>query len=146
MLISSNNRIDRDGEIVSSKALREYVARVNKRGRYVGGNALLIWHGGDPIGKITECQFQSGFLLEIAKELPDKPVNLGDNAEPIMTTVKACWDWIEQWQDHLGVSQGFRYRDVDFDGKTYHAIDKYESSILPIEYASNPFTFIKCFR
>jgi hypothetical protein len=143
ILISSNNRIDRDGEIVSKRALQEYVTSAYRDGVYVGNNDLLMWHAGDPIGKVKEADVIHGFLVELVEELPDAPVNIGTPDNPFMTTIKACWDAIEKNQDKLGVSQGFQYRDDDLQDGVFRRIVKYESSILPIEIASNPYTLVK---
>lgn len=144
LLISSNNRTDRDGEIVSAEALQGYVkACHDDEGRYIGKNVLLMWHGGEPIGKITECQFVDGFLVELAEELSDAVVNLGDGDEVIEVSIKQAWDYIEAHQVELGVSQGFKYMPDDLQDGVYKRIIKLESSILPIEYASNPFTLVK---
>lgn len=145
-LISTNNRIDRDGEIVSAQALVDYVTRVhNADGGYIGDNVLLMWHDGDPIGKIIACDLIANFLVEIAEELPDAPVNIGTADEPIETTVSQCWDTIETIQSELGVSQGFKFLEEDLIDGVYRRIHKTESSILPIEDASNPFTFVRVF-
>lgn len=143
-LITTNNRIDRDGEIVSLKALEDYVSRAHdENGLYIGNNPLLMWHDGEPIGRIIGCELVHGFLIEIAEELPNSAVNVGTGNEPIATTIKACWDMIEDKQAELGVSQGFKFLDEDLEGNVYRRIYKTESSVLPIEDASNPFTFVK---
>lgn len=144
LLISSNNYIDRDGEIVSKQALADYVNKCyDNEGRYIGKSVMLMWHDGDPIGAIIGVDLSHGFLTEIAEELPDAPVNIGTSDNPIMTTIKACWDMIEAKQDELGVSQGFLYNPATQQDGVYTEIIKFESSILPIEMASNPFTYVK---
>lgn len=141
LLVSSNNRIDRDGEIVTEQALADYVARShNADGQYIGANVLLWWHGGQPIGKIIECDLLHGFLVEIAQELPNATVTVGKQEYTEQTTISAIWDMVEKAPNEFGVSQGFEYLEDDKEGVIYHRIYKNESSILPVDKASNIFT------
>jgi hypothetical protein len=89
-LVSSNAYKDREQEIVRQKALEEYVKNFT-------GNKLLWWHGGDAIGKIIDAQMVGAFLVEVAKELPNRAINLARKAndEPMRTTIKEVWDFIE---------------------------------------------------
>jgi hypothetical protein len=137
VIVSSNAFQDRDKEWVSIKALEQYV-------KEFGGNDLLIWHRGDRIGQIIEAKLVGAFLVEVARELPDLPVNLaapGD--EPIATTVKQVWDVIERNPDIWGASIGFRYRAGDREDGVYEDIKKYETSLLPLQHAANIFTFAR---
>lgn len=141
LLISSNNRIDRDGEIVTEQALTEYVARAhNADGDYIGANDLLWWHGGDPIGAIIECDMMYGFLVEIAMELPNRVVTIGKPERQEKTTIKQVWDMVESDPKMFGVSQGAWGIEGDDEDGVFDEVEKFESSILPIERASNPFT------
>lgn len=143
-LVSSNNRIDRDGEIVTKQALIDYVNFAHdEAGGYIGDNDLLWWHGGDAIGKIIEADVIHGFLVEIAIELEDAPVIVGKAGKEEQTTIKQMWDMIELDPTPLGVSQGFQYLESDRARGVYNRIFKHESSILPIESASNPYTLVK---
>jgi hypothetical protein len=148
LLISTNNRIDRDGEIVSTRALADYVqACHDERGNYIGNSKMLIWHAGDAIGQVLDCDLMNGFLIEVCEELPDSTVNIGTSDETVMASIKAVWDAIESEQDNLGVSQGFLYDPATQDDEgVFHHILKYESSILPIDRASNPYTFVRVFN
>lgn len=146
LLISTNNRIDRDYEIVSKQALADYVKSCyDTMGNYIGNNKMLLWHKGDAIGRIIGCDLIHGFLIETVEELPDMPVNVGSSDGLFETTVKTCWDAIEKYQDELGVSQGFLYDSTTQHDGVFTQILKYESSILPLEDASNPYTFVRVF-
>lgn len=142
LLVSSNNRIDRDGEIVTKQALADYVARAhNADGDYIGKNKLLWWHGGDTIGSIIECDLIHGFLVEIAIEAPNRRVTVGKQGHEKTTTVKAIWDMVEQDPNSVGVSiGGYSLSSRDADGVYHKGLYKLESSILPISRAGSIFT------
>lgn len=148
LLISTNNRIDRDGEIVSTRALADYVqACHNEHGEYIGNSKMLMWHAGEAIGRVLDCDLMNGFLIEVCEELPDAIVSVGTSDDPMTASIKACWDAIAKEQDNLGVSQGFLYDPATQDDEgVFHHILKYESSILPIDRASNPYTFVRVFN
>lgn len=133
-IITSNSYMDREREFITTKALARYVERswiandVCKT-----GNVLLLWHDGDPIGDIVWADMQGPFLLEVAKER--------DTA-----FAHQVWDYVaahpdEQW----GASHGFRFEEKRVnpgaDTATYDAIDKFETSVLPLRNAANPYTF-----
>lgn len=140
LLISSNAYKDREDEIVTQKALEEHVANFNPEANH----PVLIWHGGDPIGQVTEAKMYGPFLVEIVKELPDQPVNLarGKNTPPYPSTVKAVWDGLERMKEALalGASIGFKYKKGDELDGAFEDVKIIERSILPQEAAANAIT------
>jgi hypothetical protein len=58
----------------------------------------------------------------------------------VKTTVKAVWDALEKSTVPLGASHGFKYPDGAKVDDTYHAIEKFETSVLPLAAAANPYT------
>ncbi len=141
LLVSSNNRIDRDGEIVTEKALADYVMRSHdEAGNYIGDNDLLWWHGGDPIGKIIECDLIHGFLVEIAIELPNAVVTVGKQGNTEQVAIADIWDLVQKAPNLFAVSQGGWGMIEDADPNVISAIVKQESSLLPAENPANLFT------
>jgi len=137
-LVSSNSFRDREGEIVKSDGLKEYANGDTET--KPGDNMLLVWHGGDPIGKIIHAQFYKSFLIEVAQELPDKEVNIAlPGQEPVMTTIKNIWDNIESTPGQWRTSIGFRALGKSEQGIIY-PIDKIETSIIYRDYQANTFT------
>lgn len=134
LLVSSNNFEDREQEIVRKQALMDYVKSFSP-------NPLLFWHGGEPIGEIIDAQMVGGFLLELAKELPNKLVDLSRGSESsFRVQIAKIWDVIEANPGDWGASIGFQYIAGDEKDGIYDAIRKKETSILPIDAAANAFT------
>lgn len=141
LLISSNNRIDRDGEIVTEKALADYVRRSHdKTGNYIGNNDLLWWHGGEPIGKIIECDLVYGFLVEIAEELPNAVVTVGKAENQERVAIADIWNMVQKAPNLFAVSQGGYGVTDGTDNTVLSAIVKRESSLLPAQNPANLFT------
>jgi len=137
ILVSSNAYRDREDEIVSEKALQDATAN------YEGGQPLLLWHSGEPIGEITSMDMMSSFLVEVAKELPNKLVNVAAPGEaPLYIYRKDVWDAMEQNPQEWGVSIGFKYRKGDEQDTVYDRILKFESSVLPLNMAANILTAV----
>lgn len=137
---TSNAYRDREGEIVSQKALQGYVDSCWKGNTFVGSNPLLVWHGGDPIGDIIFADMIGPFLVEVARERPNAVINLGiDGEPPIETTVKAAWDALEMESD-MGASHEFYYDTSDRKDGIYDVIVKTETSTLPRWAAANLIT------
>lgn len=143
-IVTSNAYPDREDETIATKALREYVeAAWAIEGQCTPGQPLLFWHKGQPIGDVVWCDLEGPFLMEVAKERRNRIVNLAaPDALPRLTTVKAVWDAIEahptlKW----AASHGFEYppEAKSVDG-VYSTIYKFETSVLPLAYAANPFT------
>lgn len=127
-LITSNAYRDRDDEIVSLAALKAWVDEQWQGDAYIGKSTLLFWHDGPPIGDVLFSDLAGAFLVEVAKER-DTPY------------AKAIFDMIERVDIPWGVSQGFMYRPGEKATGVYRRIDKFESSILPLDMAANPFTY-----
>jgi hypothetical protein len=131
-LITSNAYVDRDREIVSFKALHDWVETAWQGGQYVADNPLLFWHDGPPIGDVIWSDMRGPFLVEIAKE----------RRTPF---AKLIFDLVEQLPISWGVSQGFRDKGHNYIGrrKVYRRIAKKETSILPLAFAANAFTQVE---
>ncbi len=137
---TSNAYRDREGEIVSQKALQGYVESCWKNQTFVGTNPLLLWHGGDPVGDIIFADMIGPFLVEVARERPNAVINVALDGEPLLeTTVKAVWDALEQESD-LGASHEFYYNTSDREDRVYEQILKTETSVLPRWAAANLMT------
>lgn len=138
LLISSNAYQDRENEIIREKALQRHVKQYKSR----RDNVLLYWHGGEPIGVIMEADMYGPFLVEWAKELPNKVVNLARVGEPpLFGTVKQVWNMIEESPElDWRASIGFRYIKEDREDGVYEVIDKFETSVLPADFAANAIT------
>jgi hypothetical protein len=140
LIITSNAYRDREGEIVSQKALEAYVEESWDGDEFVGDNAHLVWHEGDPIGDIVYADMEGPFLIEVARERPNATVNLAaDGEEPLYTEIKAVWDALEHEKD-LGASQGFYPVVTDRKEGVYQRIYKRETSVLPRFAAANTLT------
>lgn len=124
--VSSSAFVDREGEIVSTKALTDDVARADKTGQR---GPLLLWHV--PGTDIGDCDFQAveGRLLVESGTFHDNE---------FATTVRKA---LERSEEPLGVSIGFRHTldQPDADG-VFHRIVIHERSVCPLEVAANPFT------
>lgn len=142
VIITSNAYIDREGEIVRQKALEAYVDEQWRDDTFVGEQPLLVWHGGEPIGDIVYAEMQGPFLIEVAKERPDGPVNLAKRKgdAPIIGTVRQVWDALEAAAD-LGASHEFLYAAKDREDGVYEKIVKTETTVLPRDNAANGYTF-----
>lgn len=147
VLITSNSYRDREGETIRTKGLKGYVDGAWNRveGKCLPDNPLLLWHGGQPIGDIVWCDMEGPFLLEVAKERPDQTINIAKKGQaPVYVSVKDVWDYIEENPSDLewGASHGFKFpkwrksRD-----NVYDTIYKFETSVLPLLWAANPYTF-----
>lgn len=137
MIVTSNAYKDREDEIITEKALNEYVDSCWKEGDFVGNNPLLVWHGGDPIGDIIYAEMSGPFLIEIARERPNRMVNLARQGEPpLYAEVKAVWNGLER-EENLGASHEFGFERSDRDDGIYERIYKTETSILPRQSAAN---------
>jgi hypothetical protein len=146
LMVTSNSYKDREDEAVATKALKEYVNDAWNRveGKCLPDNVMQFWHGGD-IGDTVWCDTEGPFLLEVHKERPNKRINIArKGSPPVYTTIKAVWDYLETNPDNIewGASHGFEFfkRHKSADG-TYHRIRKFESSVLPLQWAANPYTF-----
>lgn len=120
-LITSNSYEDRDGETITSDALKAYEESCYPgEDLYHNDNPLLWWHDDEIVmGEIVAVEYIEPFLVEVAKEIDD----------PL---AKILWDYAEKNGDKAGTSHRFGYleKDRDPDG-TFHRIFKQETSYLP---------------
>lgn len=127
-LITSNSYKDREGEYITTEALKEYVDGLYAGDDFTGEQDLLFGHKGAAIGKIVWADVVGPFLVELAEER-DIPY------------ARRKWDQIEDSPDDWGASHAFEFKLSDLDGDTYKRIEKFETTVLPIERAANVLTF-----
>lgn len=123
---SSNAFMDREREIVSTKALEDVVAAADVSG---DRGTLRIWH--IPGSDIGDCDFQGvqGRMLIESGTFFDTPM------------AQAAKEFFQNSAEPLGVSVGFRYPLDSFDGQTYTKLSSiFERSVLPSARAANPWT------
>lgn len=143
-IVSSNSYRDREHEAIATKALERYVKSAwSVHGKCITRNTLRFWHDSDPIGEIVWADTEGPFLLEIAKELPNKVIRLNKSDDQVVkTTIKTIWDVFERMPVRWGASHGFlankQYTTAD---NVYKMISKFETSLLPLDSAANPYTF-----
>lgn len=129
--ISSNSFEDREQETIMTKALQTYVNNGWQHGRWTDVQPCYWWHDETlpPIGRIVWADMEGPFLIEIIQELPTR-------------FAKAVFDGVEAYPEiEWGTSIGFDYPENEKlpDG-TYKQIFKFESSLLPLKEAANPYT------
>lgn len=140
LIVTSNAYRDREREIVSEKALNDYVDSCWEGEIFKGDNPLLVWHAGDPIGDIVFSDMFGPFLVEVARERPNAPVDLADEGEaPFVVQIKAVWDALERETDSAASHAFFPLASDRKDG-TYWRIYKRETSVLPRFAAANLLT------
>lgn len=120
-MLSSNAFEDRDGEVISQKALEEDVARADADGDY---GPLRWWHvPGLDIGTCDFNAMEGRILIEAG--------GFGNEQLGEIIAAKAS---------DLSGSIGFFHPDTEPDEEgVYHSIRRFERSLLPKEAASNPF-------
>jgi hypothetical protein len=124
ILLSSTAHRDRDGEIVSTKALAQDVIRADADKDY---GPLRWWH--IPGADIGDCDFNalSGRML----------VESGTFRSEVIGEA------VYKAQDSLQASLGFRHPITEPDHeKVYHNIRRFERSLTPRGRAANPFTML----
>lgn len=122
LTFSSTAFRDRDGEIVSTKALADDVARADADGDY---GTLRWWHL--PGMDIGDCDFNamSGRVLVESGTFRDERYG------PLVAA----------HAHELGVSIGFKHAATEPDAdKVFHSIRRFERSLMPLAYPSNLFT------
>lgn len=124
VLLSSTAHRDRDGEIVSTKALAQDVARADADKDY---GPLRWWHM--PGADIGDCDFNamSGRML----------------VESGTFRSEAIGEAVYKAQENLQASLGFRHPATEPDNeRIYHNIRRFERSLTPRGRAANPFTML----
>jgi hypothetical protein len=138
-VVTSNSYKDREAEFITTDALTRYVEKswiaddVCKT-----DNVLKFWHD-DPslplpdIGEIIWADMEGPFLIEVGKEASN-------------SWAKAVFDYREAHPDEKwGASHGFYFEEKRINPAkgeaTYDAIEKFETSILPLSAAANAYTF-----
>ena len=127
---TSNNFIDRDGDIISEDAHKEYVEWVNKEENKDCMPAFVTWHipGTARENPVDYVDYFNGFLVTSAKLTDIEAVGL------LKATKKT----------NIGMSHGSFV--LERDAKDPRVINKYrmyEVSDLPLDKAANPFTAIE---
>ncbi len=119
---ASNQFRDREGEIVSEKALRDWIERAEKSGRLPKAN---IWHvtPGTDWGEADVVDYVDGFLFVT-----------GTITDPMMAERVAAW----ATKERLGTSIEYTYWRSDLEAGVYNALDIERVSVLPAERAANP--------
>lgn len=140
-LVTTNAYKDRENEIIKQDVLKQLVESKWDGDAYTGDDVLLFWHKGEPIGDIVYADTVGRFLVEVAKERPDAEIDLGRGKTARISQV---WDFIEQTSKQLawGASHGFKFYPQDREDGVYNRIvRKWETSVLPVEYAANSYTY-----
>jgi len=134
VMITSSNFRDRDGEIISAKALEEDCDEMERTGQY---GELLWWHcDGDVHGNEKEAR-------------PYIPIGVCDtslvfeglNIESGLYYDKEVGEYFQEHADEFGASKAFYHpaNEPDTEG-VYHHIRTKERSILPRSKESNVLT------
>jgi len=127
---TSNNFIDRDGDIISEDAHKEYVEWVNKEENKVCMPAFVTWHtpGTARENPVDYVDYFNGFLVTSAKLTDIEAVGL------LKATKKT----------NIGMSHGsFALERDPKDPRVITKYRMYEVSDLPLDKAANPFTAIE---
>lgn len=120
--MSSTAYRDRDGEIVSTKALRDDCDRSDREKSY---GPLLWWH--EPRIKLGDCDFNA----VSGRALVESGTFVNDRVGAAMA--KAAKD--------MQLSIGFFHLPTEPDREgVFHTIRRFERSLAPRGYVSNPFT------
>lgn len=123
---------DRDGEIFSTKAIEDYIAR---HGDEEDKGEFRFWHiPGSKFGTVRWQGMSGRFLVE-AGPFDRSPV--GDAMKSFFSRYPDSHPDIcpEGW----GTSHGFSYRAADRADKVYDWFEKRETSVLPRAVAANQF-------
>jgi hypothetical protein len=122
LTFSSTAFRDRDGEIVSSKALADDVARADRDGQY---GTLRWWH--TPGLDIGDCDWNAMH----GRTLIESGTFRDERYGPLIAAKAA----------DLGVSIGFHHPATEPDGdRVFHRIRRFERSLVPLPYPSNLYT------
>lgn len=137
VLFSSNAYEDRDGQIVSQAALEADVARADADGIY---GPLRWWHLGAPDASDKQAPWGPGIDLGDCDYNAMQGRILVESGTFRDERVAAA---VLEHADELGASIGFWHPvDQPDDEGVFHDIARFERSLLPAEYASNPLTML----
>ena len=128
LAFSSNAFKDREGEIFTTKALKEAVAEADKSGER---GPLRLYHV--PGADIGTCDFQDvvgRFLVESG--------TFDDTARG-----RKAAEYFEEAEDEHGVSIGYRYEKADRGDKVYDWLQFIERSVAPKAAVANSWTMFK---
>lgn len=122
----TNNFKDKQGEIITEKAIDSYIWRADKG--LVSMPPLRFLHvPGSEHGR-TEFLGREGHYAIAAGTFDDTP--LGQRAAEVYA----------RSGKRYAMSHGFVYRNADKQNGVYHQFNTYEISVLPAKAAANPFT------
>lgn len=122
LAISSTAYRDRDNEIVSTKALREAVARAKQSGEL---GPLRFWH--TPGIELGTTDFME--LSDDGKYLIESGIIRPDVADYVKESAKST-----KWQMSIGFKHPISEPDKD---KVFHNISIFERSVVPYGKAAN---------
>ncbi len=132
-IVTSNSYRDREGEYITTEALRNYVESQWDGDTFRGNNYLLYFHSGIPIGYIVWADMVGPFLVEVAaKRLSGVPA--------FQKVIDRIWERVRQNPGYYGASHGFRAGPGDMHKDTFTRIEKFETSVLPRCFAANVLT------
>ena len=130
LIVTTNSYKDRDGETITTNALKNYVESLWDGDTFKGSEPLLFWHDDRvKIGDILYTDLYAPFLVEVAEESND----------PIASYF---WDYAETTKEELGASHRFYFEPSSRqeDG-TFTNIVKTETSLLPRWACANLLTY-----
>ncbi len=132
LVVTSNSYLDREGETISTEALKSWVDRQwIADDAFHTNNKLLFWHDERlELGEIVWADMRGPFLVELAREA-DNPI-----ARKMFDYREANPD--EKW----GASHKFAFltSQRDHEGTYHNRIYKRETTILPRDVAANALT------
>lgn len=122
----SNNLEDLEGEFFSSKAIDEYVMRVDVGA--VPYPELWYWHTPGTRHGVAEWVSRIGHFAVAAGSFDDTPAG------------KAAQEHYAKSKPGYGMSHGFTYDPTQKADQVYHQFNTFELSVLPASAAANPYT------
>ncbi|MCK9600919.1 MAG: 2'-5' RNA ligase family protein, partial [Sphaerochaeta sp.] len=127
---TTNNFIDREGEIFSRKALEDFIAR--HAGEAVKGEFWYRHVPGTKFGNVTWQALVGNFLVQ-AGPFDDTPV--GRAFKEFLTTNPSGHPQVAPhgW----GTSHGYYYKPADKAAGVYEWLEIKESTVLPVDVAAN---------
>jgi hypothetical protein len=128
LIVTSNSYQDREGETITTDALKAWCERQWEGDKYVGTNPLLFWHDDRvKMGDIIFSDVSGAFLIEVARETDDPLASI-------------LWDYAEN-HPHAGASHRFTFDEADLDTGVFKRIEKQETTWLPRNMAANLLTY-----